>query len=312
VATYDAVMGIGPMETVSTDSSRPSFMTGLGVTSVGVCYSAIEGEWQADGGRVDLGGGVPGLDYKWAAAVGTQHWGVLLDNFIVAGDGQSDQIQTTTCSSTSPCAGIVDSGTSLIGVPTSLLEELSPVLNLVASDCSNLHELPSIRIGSGEHSFEMPAAAWVVKMTDVPETTEMPLDPWGIFTIPVYTGRMTDECTHAFMAMDEMTDKGPMIILGAAFLRTYAVIFDRTDPSARRMGYARVPEGSDICAGCSATSASDSLAASTAALEPPALGETNARAVHAKPSGVSMSTLRFPTWLGRLRGKNNESVVLPL
>ena len=55
-ASYDAVMGIGPLATVALDDPRPALMTSMNITKVGVCYGPADGS----PGRIDLGGGSRG------------------------------------------------------------------------------------------------------------------------------------------------------------------------------------------------------------------------------------------------------------
>eukprot|EP00966_Prymnesium_polylepis_P181795 4211352-Prymnesium_polylepis.1 len=114
--------------------------------------------------------------------------------------------------------------------------------------------------------------------------------------------------------MDEMTDHGPMIILGAPFLRQYAVAFDRTDANARRMGYYKVPTGSSLCTSCdhtvttAAQHASATLTSKAPAGGRPMMPEPEPVGVSTerpRPLGVSMARLRFPTLLGKKHAKKH-------
>jgi len=306
-ASYDAVMGIGPLATVSMEDPRPALMSSLGITTVGVCYGPSDGS----PGRIDLGTGIPGIDYLWVPALGKQHWGVEINKVSV--DGTPGEAGA--CSTAPYCAAIVDSGTSLIAVPDAILNDLSPVLDQVATDCSNMDKLPTIRLGIGDHAFELPPSLWVIKMKDVKEVKETQIGP---FTMPYYTGKVEDECMPAFMSVNENTDHGPMIILGAPFLRAYAVAFDRSDPENRKMGYYPVPIGSRLCAGCDSAAVAPSP--SPAAHADTELASAEPRKQHASqpllpgegPSSaapaprrevlaVSMASVRVPAWMRERR-----------
>jgi len=298
-ASYDAVMGIGPLATVSMTDSRPALMTAMGLTVVGVCYGPSDGS----PGRIDFGGGIPGVTYLSAPALGKQHWGVGLTKVHAMANGTDTEYGT--CSQAPGCAAIVDSGTSLIAVPEAMLNDLSPILDSVESDCSNIASLPSIKLDAGDgHVFELPPSQWVIKMKDVKQVKEQQVGP---FVLPYYTGKTEDECMPAFMSMSEQTDHGPMIILGAPFLRQYAVTFDRTNPENRTMGYYQVPDGSRLCAGCGSHSgaAADLHAKPSHALQPEGAPQVS-EAARNEPMVVSMANLRYPQWLEQRRPKDGS------
>jgi len=135
----------------------------------------------------------------------------------------------------------------------------------------------------------------------------------------------------AFMTMEEMTDHGPMIILGAPFLRAYAVVFDRSNPQARTLGMHAVPSGSHMCSGCNATLdvvPSPSPAAngfvfdevhapteevlSSGAMLPPTdhVGSPRPQRRQHQPMSLSFPNLRFPMWMSDEGRRVNGQFVL--
>ena len=133
-ASYDGVMGLGPQQNARTEDDDPSLMTTWHTSTVAICF----GQGDSEPGRLDIGDGIPGLRYTELPSQGEYHWGVHMDSMAVGGS----KVGEIVCSPR--CAVIVDSGTSLIALPTMLLEEILETVGEVREDCSNLHSLPKI------------------------------------------------------------------------------------------------------------------------------------------------------------------------
>lgn len=48
-----------------------------------------------------------------------------------------------------PCVALLDSGTSLIILPSSLMSEMAPLFRSIAADCSNIDSLPDLHFNLG-------------------------------------------------------------------------------------------------------------------------------------------------------------------
>ena len=71
---------------------------------------------------------------------------------------------------------------------------------------------------------------------------------WGMFHVPVKTGRLVEACLPLFMEMNMMTsDKNKVWILGIPFMRAYATTFNR---ATRTVGFAPLELGTSICTSC--------------------------------------------------------------
>jgi len=100
------------------------------------------------------------------------------------------------------CFGLIDSGTSLIGIYKDHLENLRPILDKIEKDCSNINDLPDLTFDLGGHPFRLPFSAYIMKNDGV--------------------------CEHSFDPVeDRSSHHGPFWILGMPFLRHYYTVFDR-------------------------------------------------------------------------------------
>merc|ERR1740121_2475006 len=108
----------------------------------------------------------------------------------------------------SDCQVAVDTGTSQLAGPTSVINDLSQRLD-VKSDCSNYQKLPKLGFVVGEHILNLSPADYVDKGPDGCEVSLMPLD------VP--------------------PPNGPLFIFGDPFLRKYYTAYDR---ASNRVGFA--------------------------------------------------------------------------
>jgi len=222
-ARFQAIVGVG-------HSDSPSMQYGTMLQNFGVGEFAF---------CLEKGNGAPGWLY-WGSepqlhssmatidVVASHHWGAILTDIGVrTADGK-----TTTLDICKPtCSAIIDSGTSLIAVPTAQLNNVVSQIGEVPSDCMNIDKLPTLTLTVGGHSFELPPKAYVVR-TQEPEVDTSVM---GVAKILAFQPevRMKEVCTHAFMAMDQQTQFGPMWILGDPWLRHYYTVFDRVNKKMR-------------------------------------------------------------------------------
>jgi len=148
--------------------------------------------------------GAVGSMYKRLPVIGKSHWAVRMDDvtFTVGG------VSSSGCLFGESCLAIVDSGTSLIGVPPSAVKMIGGLSKLVKEDCSNMDTLPDLVWKLAGKTFTMPPSSYVVRW---------PKDG-GI------------QCVPAFTKFDLMTTS-KVWVLGMPFFRTFYTVFDRTEPS---------------------------------------------------------------------------------
>jgi hypothetical protein len=206
-ASYDAIMGIGPFASANIPSEdherpRPSIMSAMNITSVGVCLSQLDGA----NGRLDLNGGVPGLTYTPFPSIGQYHWGLSVSGITANGHSFG-------CARPPYCAAIVDSGTSLITLPTPLLTELTPLMNSVKADCSNMHELPTLYLSVNGRELKLPPQLWVMRVQDSPVVKKAVYNIPGYksMALPFYTGQYADECFPAIEAVRTSPHRTPLL-----------------------------------------------------------------------------------------------------
>ena len=217
-ASYDAVMGLGMQTSARRNDTDLSLMSSLGTSVASVCYGQRDGEK----GRLVLGGGIKGLHYTELPVIGDLHWALRLDGMKI-GD-----VDAPGCADPPHCSAIVDSGTSLIALPSVMIDDILKKIDAhggVKSDCSNIDDLPTIYLSIGGTTVELPPQLYVAKLKDVQEEETV---GWGLFKFPFQTGKLIEACLPLFMEMELATAfDGPVFILGMPFLRAYSTKFDR-------------------------------------------------------------------------------------
>jgi len=106
------------------------------------------------------------------------------------------------------CQVAVDTGTSQLAGPTTVIEDLSKRLD-VKSDCSNYKALPDLGFVMGEHIMNL-------KPTD-------------------YVDKGPNGCEVSLMSLDVPPPNGPLFIFGDPFLRKYYTAYDREN---KKVGFA--------------------------------------------------------------------------
>ena len=120
-----------------------------------------------------------------------------------------------------PCKLAIDSGTSMITGPRDSVERLWQRLN-VSPDCSNIKTLPSLAFHVGDS----------LMLTLTPQDYLLQAIDWQGSPPSV-------KCQLAIMPLDVPPPRGPIWVLGDAFLRAYYTVYDRTNPRQSRVGFAK-------------------------------------------------------------------------
>jgi len=152
--------------------------------------------------------------YRRLPVVGKNHWAITMDQAATSTGGT---VTDTRCGAgagpAGACVAIIDSGTSLIGVPPMAVPMIAKLAKLVKQDCSNVDSLPDLVFTLAGQKFVLPASAWVIRF----KTTN-------------FMGSVT-KCLPAFTDFNMMSAHGNMWILGMPFLRHFYTVFDRSEPA---------------------------------------------------------------------------------
>merc|ERR1712224_984489 len=132
--------------------------------------------------------------------MGRKHWAVDQKGVSFF----NGQFTDRRCISDKECVAIIDSGTSLIGVPHMHMAFITDLVSRINSDCSKLEELPDLVFELGGEVFPLPSSAYVMEIDG--------------------------QCYGAFMALSMASDRGLAWVLGLPFLRHYYTLWDRQGP----------------------------------------------------------------------------------
>ena len=249
-ANYDGIMGMGKNE--YTDTHTKSFLSDLGVDNFDLCLGEMNEGVAGQGGRIEFGRRILQGDYTELAAVGKNAWGVGVNGISVGGGSMGANV----CAGSQPCAAIIDSGTTLLALP-SQLHEL--IIETIESKCSannclldlqkqetcsgkKFEQLPTLTFNLGGHPVNVPPSTYMGELEVELPTEEAAAAPFSLKAYAVGT-----RCVPLFMSMDTPTDHGPLLIMGMPFLREYATTFDRVRGG---VSIAAIPKGSQVCHGC--------------------------------------------------------------
>ncbi|XP_054027916.1 pepsin A-5 [Dryobates pubescens] len=134
---------------------------------------------------------------SWIPLSAETYWQVTMDSFYLGG-------QPAACFQ--GCQAIVDTGTSLLVVPNSILGTIFASLGANSNgqiSCSALSSLPDLVYYINNQAFSVPPTAYVLEGDGY--------------------------CSLAFQGMDVPTEAGELWILGDVFIRQYYTIFDRAN-----------------------------------------------------------------------------------
>lgn len=133
------------------------------------------------------------------------HWNIKIDDIKVNGES------TGVCDETEGCQGLVDTGTNSNSFESIQYEVI--MQNFGAISCSNINNLPIL--------------------TYVIDGKDYTLEP------SEYMKEDSEECDASFIQMDVFRGtEPPAMVLGVVFMQKYFTIFDRTDDSNPRIGFA--------------------------------------------------------------------------
>eukprot|EP00929_Paragymnodinium_shiwhaense_P044744 TRINITY_DN22941_c0_g1_i1.p1 TRINITY_DN22941_c0_g1~~TRINITY_DN22941_c0_g1_i1.p1 ORF type:complete len:451 (-),score=138.26 TRINITY_DN22941_c0_g1_i1:341-1693(-) len=222
-AKFAAIVGIGP--NFGFGNKERTLLMSFGVEEFSICLQKPSNSvgylhW---GLPVNEDGSPAGLkkgEYVTAQVFGKHHWATKLENVSFAGANVG---AAAICGGKNSCSAIVDSGTSLIAAPGLALMQLSEQMSPIMEDCSNLHQLPTLRFVVDGVPFELPPKAYVMRVKGASLEAN---DIWDVLFFKPKI-RKLDMCMPAFMQLDMESSHGPVWILGMPFFRYFHTTFDR-------------------------------------------------------------------------------------
>jgi hypothetical protein len=223
-AAYAAVIGLGPTEGTDYPGGGTLLMN-LDVEVFSICLQKAN----ASDGFLTFGEKNSDMvnAYPPAKVLGNQHWETRLGKITL-----SNGAPINLCPD-SECAATIDSGHSLIEGPMEHIMALSDHIG-INEDCSNLHELPTLRFELDGQLLELPPNAYVVRLGGDHKDAERvwPILPTGGAHKPY----RPNTCHAAFMIGHPKSEFGPAWVFGMPFFRYFHTTFNRVE---RTMRFAR-------------------------------------------------------------------------
>lgn len=197
------------------DSARKlELLDSLGTRTFSACYGGRPGApgwivWN-DATREGYAG------VRKIPIAGQLTWGVKIDGLSLV-NGRGDR---SAVSCREGCGAIVDTGTSLIGVPSFMYDRVIDALGLDETGgirCDNLESMPRLELTLNGQNFSLPPTAYLGRMYGT-----MNQESAGFMRQRGYGG-----CSLLLMDLGhQKTQFGPMFILGIPFMREYYTTFD--------------------------------------------------------------------------------------
>jgi hypothetical protein len=138
-----------------------------------------------------------------------------------------DDVQVNGASVSSAKRGVVDSGTSLMVVPTDEMKTLAKTVG-----AKQLSIIPPL---NREYTIDCDASSPSIDFIVDGKTYSLTSDDYKIADGP--------ECLFAFMGQDLPAPVGPLIIMGDVFMRAHYVKFDEGN---KQVGFAKIVKSSDV------------------------------------------------------------------
>ena len=217
---------------------------------------------------------VPNLNWVDSPVIGTRHWTIAIESSFLQQDASKhdSEVLHTICGgpghTESPCAALVDSGTSLIAMSEVKIRKLlaTTIIGSLNPDCSNVDEMPDLVFNLGRNQkIVLTPDTYVMKIRATDIAPMLNQDPAGRVVlengkkvlniqpppktlVSLKSSHRADSityCTHAFMEtpMETVMVQGKeheLIILGIPVFREYSVKFDR---NKEVLGFAEHPFG---------------------------------------------------------------------
>mmetsp|Transcript_55422 Transcript_55422/g.171676 ORF Transcript_55422/g.171676 Transcript_55422/m.171676 type:complete len:480 (-) Transcript_55422:92-1531(-) len=162
--------------------------------------------------------GQPGV--RRIPVIGNITWSALLETVTLSVPGAAEI--AVGCQPS--CGAIVDTGTSLMGVPTSVFNAIAGAINSggYATDCGDLSKFPDLVMSVGGHKLRFPPSSYIGTVFG-----SLKSESSEFMRLNSITGDSKGQCQLLLMDLGEQkTQFGSMFILGMPFFREYYTTFD--------------------------------------------------------------------------------------
>jgi len=219
LAKFDGLLGFG-YKSISVDEVTPVWYNLL---SQNLVTNPVFSFWLSQdpnaqvGGQLSLGGADPTKytgNFTYAPITNQSYWEFQFEDFKLGGTSLG-WCQTTG----GKCTGVLDSGTSLIAGPSSVIDDLNRKLGAIVENgegiftsCDVIAKLPNVQFVINGYTYTLTPSDYVLKVTSLGET----------------------ECLSGFAGFDFPGE--PLYILGDVFIATYTSVFDFGN---NRVGWAK-------------------------------------------------------------------------
>ena len=266
--SFDGIMGLSRCSTPPEGRNQTALLSSLGVDHFTMCLGPMHaGQGQPSGAR--LGGRMEmveassrrsPLETAFAASfvsigiTGVNSWSATMSGASVG----SASLPGFSAACGGGCAALIDSGTTLLTVPTVMLSAITGAIDTACPGCLDAMEQ--------QETCDGPSFQSMPNITFVLGGQSVSLSPWvymapmhvqlqwlvrvGAFTFPVTSTGV--RCVPLFSGMDQTTTIGPLVILGMPFLRQYATRFRRQGATTASMDVARLSPSQNAyhCTSC--------------------------------------------------------------
>ena len=157
---------------------------------------------------------VMGGDFIFTPVISEVYWEVEVGDMLI--NGASTGACNYMLGWKGICGAAIDSGTSVIGGPSVIIDDLIYSLGL-NSNCSNAHALPEIAFVIGGRAFTLKPEDYIIQDDG--------------------------ECRLAFMSLDVPAPRGPIFVLGDTFMRKFYTVLDRDN---MQIGFAPLKKPDEI------------------------------------------------------------------
>jgi len=157
--------------------------------------------------------------FKRVQILGRHTWAIGMTNVRVAPRWPDAEPIQIACNST--CGAIVDSGTSLIMMPSQVVTKLESTLqHMGATDCRYMQDLPDLVFTLDGHTFSLPPDAFLSEVDEIPQYME------SFARVRNLLPEQVDGCKLLVMESYSTSELGPLWILGMPFFRRYYTTFN--------------------------------------------------------------------------------------
>jgi hypothetical protein len=238
-AAFEAIIGVGPPDAAVNQSQMPTMLENMGMTKFSVCLGR---EPKSHGYFVwnDTALERHPASFVRVPVQGTQSWTVRLSQAQLLYNRVPIDVGCTTAD----CAGLVDSGTSLLMLPTTTVDRLMEAVNSLNPNCSNINDLPHLAFKLDGQLFTLPPDSYIAEVVDdsVNATNQLSAKAkanlMGFARIRTWQ-RPGYVCRLMVMEgnMRSQHGKGQAWILGMPFFRKYYTHFSLNEPGNQRALY---------------------------------------------------------------------------